>query len=313
MGSTTSDVSPLSVTRIPDPQEPVPPIAWPTLALLVIGIGLWAWSSAMWLARLWPWEISVALNALASYLLFTVAHDAAHHSAARSAGLNDWVGRLATPLFAPHACFRVWRFIHMQHHRFTNHDDGRDPDHYTMEGPAWQRILRWATVDLQYMTFYARTLGSRPLNERLEELVALGLLVALTVLALTTGHAVDIVVLLYLPCRLAVTYLGWAFDYLPHNRLHHTPSEDRLKTTRNRIGRERLLSPILLYQNYHLVHHLHPIVPFYRYLAVWRRNEDSYLQGEPALSTVGGRELTTDEYRRIRQLVGSGEATRDAP
>jgi hypothetical protein len=31
--------------------------------------------------------------------------------------------------------------------------------------------------------------------------------------------------------------------------------------------------------------------------------EDSYLQGDPALTTVRGRELTTDEYRRIRQLV----------
>ena len=32
------------------------------------------------------------------------------------------MGRLATPFFALHAAFPVWRFIHMQHHRFTNHD-----------------------------------------------------------------------------------------------------------------------------------------------------------------------------------------------
>ena len=29
------------------------------------------------------------------------------------------------------------RVVHMQHHRFTNHDDGEDPDHYTMRGPGW--------------------------------------------------------------------------------------------------------------------------------------------------------------------------------
>ena len=33
----------------------------------------------------------------------------------------------------------------------------------------------------------------------------------------------------------------------------------------------------MLYQNYHLVHHLHPVIPFYRYVAVWRRGEESYL------------------------------------
>ena len=58
----------------------------------------------------------------------------------------------------------------------------------------------------------------------------------------------------------------------------------------------------MLYQNYHLVHHLHPLIPFYRYIAVWRRNEAAYLSGDPELSTVRGRQLTVDEYRRMREL-----------
>jgi len=299
----SAEVSPLSVTRIPDPAEPVPRVAWPTLALLIGGLALWVFSSAMWLGHHWPWWISTLLNAVASYLLFTVAHDAAHHAAAADSRINEWMGRLATPLFAPHAAFRTWRFIHMQNHRFTNHDDGSDPDHFTMAGPAWQRPLRWVTVDLQYLVFYARRLGSRPRGEQVEEGIALGVLVAVTVAAIATGHVIDIVVLLFVPCRLAVLFLGWAFDYLPHSRLHHTPTEDKLKATRNRVGLERLVSPALLYQNYHLVHHLHPVVPFYRYLAVWRRNEERYLEGDPALTTLAGRELTVDEYRRLRKLV----------
>ena len=70
-----------------------------------------------------------------------------------------------------------------------------------------------------------------------------------------------------------------------------------------RIGAERLLSPLMLYQNYHLVHHLHPLVPFYRYIAVWRRNEAEHLANDPALSDVRGRELTPEEYRRLRELA----------
>jgi fatty acid desaturase len=299
----TATASPLSVTRIPDPEEPVPRVAWPTLGLLAAGLALWGGSTALALGHRWPWWISTVVNAVASYLLFTVAHDAAHHSAASETRMNRWMGRLATPLFAPHASFPTWRFIHMQHHRFTNHDDGRDPDHYTMEGPAWQRPFRWLTIDFYYMFFYLPKLRSRPRGEQIEEGVALASMVGVTAAAIATGHAFDLLVLLYLPCRLAVLYLAWAFDYLPHHGLHHKPTEDKLKTTRNRVGLERLMSPILLYQNYHLVHHLHPVVPFYRYIAVWRRNEERYLEGEPALSTVRGRELTTDEYRRIRELV----------
>ena len=290
-------------TRIPDPQEPVPAVALPTVALLLGGLVVWTGSAAAMLAGVWPWWVSTLISAVASYLMFTVAHDAGHHSASRDSTLNKWIGRIATPFFAPHAGFSTWRFIHMQHHRFTNQHDGSDPDAYTMAGPGWQRPLRLLTIDLYYLVFYVPRLGGRPRAEKTELALQWLVIGSLTAAAIATGHGFDILVLYYLPCRLSILFLGWAFDYLPHHGLHHTPAEDRFKTTRNRVGAERWLSPVLLYQNYHLVHHLHPLVPFYRYLQVWRRNETQYLDGEPALSTVGGRPLTTEEYRQIRQLV----------
>ncbi|HWY91249.1 MAG TPA: hypothetical protein VNY31_11305 [Solirubrobacteraceae bacterium] len=43
-------------------------------------------------------------------------------------------------------------------------------------------------------------------------------------------------------------------------------------------------------------------VPFHRYIAVWLRNEKDYLAHEPALSTIRGRPITSDEYVRMREL-----------
>lgn len=303
MSATAPAQPPVTVRRIPDPAEPVPEVAWPTVGLLVAGIGLWTASTLAYLGGASAWWIAIPVNAVASYLLFTVAHDAGHHSASSRPRLNRWMGRLAMPFFAPHASFPTWRFIHMQHHRFTNHHDGSDPDAYTMGGPRWQWPLRWVTIDLWYMVFYAPKLRARPRSEQREELLTLAVLAGGTVALVVTGHLVELLVVLLLPCRLNVLFLGWAFDYLPHNGLHHTPSEDRMKGTRNRVGLERLVSPLLLFQNYHLVHHLHPKVPFHRYVAVWRRNEDRYLDGDPALSTVSGRPITPDEYRRMRELA----------
>jgi ring-1,2-phenylacetyl-CoA epoxidase subunit PaaE len=291
------------ITRIPDPAEPVPAVAWPTVALLVVGLAGWLGSSAAFLTGALPWWATVALNAVTGYLLFTVAHDAAHHAASSDSRRNTWLGRLSTPFFAPHAAFPVWRFIHMQHHRFTNHDDGRDPDGYTMRGPSWQMPLRWLTIDGYYLVFYARHWSSRPTAERREELVQVALSAATLVALAVLAGPWALVVIVLLPGRLAILWLAYAFDFLPHHGLHHKPGEDRLKTTRNRVGGERWVSPLLLYQNYHLVHHLHPVVPFYRYLAVWRRNEQRYLEGDPALSTLGGRPLTVEEYRRLRELA----------
>lgn len=288
------------ITRIPDPGERVPVISWPTLAIFAGGFTLWTGSTVLYLTDVLLWFVAVPLNAVAMFVLFTVAHDAGHHSASADTTLNTWLGRLATPMFAPHASYRAWRFIHMQHHRHTNHDDGSDPDHYAIHGPKWQLPLRWATIDLAYVRFYLPKLGSRPAAEKRELGIQWALMIAIVAAALATGHGVDVLLLYVLPQRLAITFLGWAFDYLPHTGLHETPAGDKLKTTRNRVGSESLLSPLLLFQNYHLVHHLHPVVPFYRYIAVWRRNEEQYLEGDPALSTVRGRPITADEYRALR-------------
>ncbi|MFA4928443.1 MAG: fatty acid desaturase [Patulibacter sp.] len=295
--------SPVTVRRIPNPAEPVPAVAVPTLTLLVVALIGWIGATVLYVAAGLPWWATVVVNAVTGYLLFTVAHDAAHSSASNRRGLNNAMGRVAAPFFALHAAFPVWRFIHMQHHRFTNHDDGDDPDHYTMRGPAWQRPFRWVTIDYHYVLFYLRHFRSRPRPERIEGGLFLTLGVLVPVALIATGNVMTWLVVLFVPSRLAIIWLAYAFDYLPHHGLHHRPNEDRMKTTRNRIGGERWVSPLMLYQNYHLVHHLHPTVPFYRYIQVWRRNEAAYLDKDPALSTLRGREITPDEYRRMRDLV----------
>src|SRR4051812_35705727 len=202
-------------------------LAWPTVLLFAGAVAAWLGSTAAALADVWPWPVSTVVNAVSAYLLFTVAHDASHHSASSHAPLNRWLGRIATPFFAPEASFSVFRFIHMQHHRFTNHDDGRDPDDYTHRGPRWQLPLRWLTIDLYYVVFYARHAARRPRREKVELAAQILLVAAIAVVAVVTGHGFDLLVLYVVPSRLAILYLGWAFDYLPHNGLHHTPAEDK--------------------------------------------------------------------------------------
>ena len=119
-----AEARPVTRTVIPDPAERVPLIAWPTIALLLAAAGLAAASTLLGLDGTLPAPVSVLLNAVASYLFFTVAHDAAHSAASSNRTLNIWIGRVSTPFIAPAASFGVWRFIHMQHHRFTNHEDG---------------------------------------------------------------------------------------------------------------------------------------------------------------------------------------------
>jgi fatty acid desaturase len=293
----------VDAARLPDPAEPVPAVAWPTVALFFGGLGVLGGSTALGIEGTIPVPVAVLLNAAATYMFFTVLHDAMHRSLSRHAAVNDWFGRVSAPLVAPpFISYSVFRFVHMQHHRFTNHDETQDPDAYSSNGPAWSWPLRWATQDIRYWFFYFPRIGTRPRGELIELGLTAAIVVGIFAALISAGFGMELLVYCIIPTRINILFLGFAFDFLPHHGLEATPQDDRFKTTRNRVGLERLMNPILLYQNYHLVHHLHPLIPFYRYLRVWRRNEESYLEQDTPLSTIGGRRLSVEEYRRRRGL-----------
>ena len=289
------------IERIPRPDEPVPRLAAPTVTLFAAALALWFGSSAIYLADLWAWPFSTALNWLAAFMFFTVVHEASHRTISTREGVNTWLGRISMVFLDAAAPFQVFRYVHMQHHRFTN-DEAKDPDFFTAHGKPWTLPFRWAVVDLNYLRFYIPALASRPRKEQVEAVVSGLVFVGILLAGILSGHGVDLLVLWILPSRLAVFGLGFAFDYLPHHGLPAPAKPNQIETTRNRVGLERLLTPLLLYQNYHLVHHLHPVIPFYRYIAVWRRNEERYLEHDPPLVRPLGRPLTVDEYRRLRAL-----------
>ena len=215
-------------------------MAWPTLALLAVALGIWLAGLA---------TCSIALTALGGYLAFTPLHEAAHRSLARARWVNEVVGRIAAiPLLGP---FPAVRYLHLEHHKHTNEPD-RDPDHWSGRGPAWLLPLRWLTQDLNYYVVYARR--PRPWRERIEILATVALLLAIASPTWLIGS------------RVAIGALAFLFDYLPHRPHVVTARQDRYRATAHRRG--RALYALTLGQSMHLVHHLYPGIPFYRYASV---------------------------------------------
>ena len=52
-----------------------------------------------------------------------------------------------------------------------------------------------------------------------------------------------------------------------------------------RLGHEWLLTPVMVFQNYHLIHHLYPNIPFHRYLKVWSSIKDQIMAKNPAIQS----------------------------
>jgi len=264
-----------------------PKFAWPTILLLVGAIAIFGLSTYACIAGTLPLGWAMLLNAIASYMAFPVAHDATHSAVCSNRKLNDWAGRISMLLLEPGPFFPVFRFIHMQHHRFTN-DPVKDPDVYSGMGPKWLLPFRWLTLDFIYFKNYLSpdVFKKRPKKERYEFYFAFVFVVAVVTAMTMAGWLLYYLLLFFIPTRISKFFIIIAFDFLPHYPHDAYAKEEPYRSTSNRVGMEWLLTPLFLYQNYHLVHHLYPAIPFYRYLKIWNVRKQYHEAQNPATTTV---------------------------
>lgn len=264
MSATTEQLAPAASRHaLPDPGEQVPSISWPIVGIFCGAVAAFAFSTWAALSDELPAPATVLLSATAIFVLFTVLHDAAHYSVSTHRWVNAAFGRVAMLFVSPLISFKSFAFIHIEHHRNTN-DDENDPDHFVSGAPWWQLPVRFPLMDVPYLTFLVRNVRRRPRAEVLETGALMATTVAVIVACALTGHFWTLAVLYLIPARVAMFVLAWWFDWLPHHDLEDTQQENRYRATRNRVGSEWILTPLLLSQNYHLVHHLHPSIPFHR-------------------------------------------------
>ncbi|MEW6474248.1 MAG: fatty acid desaturase [Actinomycetota bacterium] len=266
--------------------------AWrnPTFWLLGLDAGLVAAGTYGYAAERWPAWITVVLHAVAIYVGFTVLHESVHRLAHRNRLLNDALGWLAgIPLTVTQPTFR---YVHLQHHAKTN-EPGEDPDFLVGHGPWWYRPLSFICPLWHYRFHYY---GRRAWKSRAELAAQVGLDVALVVIvgaAVVTGFFGDLAVLWMLPAFLAVGFLAYAFDYLPHR-----PQDSTERYLDTRVYPSPVLNVVLLGQNYHLVHHAWVTVPWFRYQPVFHAVR-------PDLEAVGAR-TQRGEWRQPLSTVPAG-------
>ena len=171
---------------LPDPGETVPSFSWPIAGIFASALALFATGTWLALEGRLP-GVTIALNAIAIFVMFTVVHDASHYSISSRRWVNGVFGRVAMLFVSPLIAFPAFGFIHIEHHRHTN-DDDHDPDHFASHGPWWQLPFRFAAMDVPYVGFYVRNLRRRPRAEVLESAALLLTFTGVVVVTIATGH-----------------------------------------------------------------------------------------------------------------------------
>lgn len=274
-----------------------PKVAWPTVFLFLLAAGIMVTSWTMALTHRWPLWLGMIANGVAVYLLFSVAHDGVHRALSRNPALNEGLARFALLMMLPMAPFEGVRWLHMRHHRFTNSED--DPDSYVHWAPWYLLPVMLATVDVTYSIYFVRH-GREQLQKHLRSIIVATALFAVLLGGLIhAGYGWEVLFLFFLASRVGLFLIALVFSYLPHCTCETSAQEDEYRATTIRRGWEWLLTPLLVCQNYHLIHHLFPTLPFYRYFKVWHLKYDEFAKRDLAIQEAFALELTRAEANKV--------------
>jgi beta-carotene hydroxylase len=256
---------------------------WPTVLLCLALVAVDGSTILAVTSGRLPMPAGTVVASVVAYAFYTVHHDATHKAISGRSARWRWleVGCGTVAAGALGLDFRGYAANHLRHHAHPNRDT--DPD-LLVKGPLWQVPSKWAVL-MVLVTVGALPFGDRlvrrvlstavpafaaPGSEReladgrrLRRWTQLGLVVL--VATVPFGAFWPAFLLWWLPSRVGILLLMVLFQWLPHFPFDRV---DRMGATR--VNRFPGSTWLLLHQDRHLVHHLHPSIPWYRYRAAGR-------------------------------------------
>jgi beta-carotene hydroxylase len=217
-------------------------------------------------------------NVLALHFAGTVIHDASHNVAHRDRIMNAVMGHASALILG--FAFPVFTRVHMQHHANVN-DPKNDPDHFVSTcGPLWLIAPRFFYHEI---FFFQRRLWRK--FELLEWFLSRLITAGIIWFASSHGQLGYVMNYWFTPALVVGLALGLFFDYLPHRDF-----QERNRWKNARVYPSTMLNALILGQNYHLIHHLWPSVP-------WYKVQPAYYAVKPLLDEKGSPQ-TLDIFNR---------------
>ncbi|MEP2717676.1 fatty acid desaturase [Pseudophaeobacter sp.] len=257
-------------------------VEWGTLALILGCYGLW-------LAVLfWMPGVSLALTVFCLGVLAalhsSLTHEALHGHPFRNRLLNEALLFLPLTLFIPYGRFRDTHLAHHQDERLTDPYD--DPETNFQDPAIWAQMPGWRRVILQVNnTLLGRVLvgpllgqicfmagdwrAARRGNRNVARdwvLHGIGVTLLLGIVAVTPAP---------LWALGLGAYMGLGLVKIRTFLEHRAHSDCHSRTVV--IEDSGPLAWLFLNNNLHIVHHLHPGVPWYALPRLYRENRDSFL------------------------------------
>lgn len=261
----------------------LPKVEWPTLVLVAGCYGLYALGT-VWAAQVWL-PLGMVLTIVSLALHSSLSHEVLHGHPFENKILNAALVFPAIGVFVPYLRFKD---THLDHHLDSKLTDPYDdPESNYLYAEDWQSLPKWRRAVLLFNNTLVGRLLVGPLVgqvcfmvsdwqavRRGDRWVMAGWLwhvpaVMLVVLWMRTFGAVP--VWAYLLCAYAALSILKIRTFLEHQA--HERARGRTVIIEDRGP----LAWIFLNNNLHVVHHMHPKMPWYRLPELFRSNRERYL------------------------------------
>jgi len=251
-------------------------VAWPSVALAFAIIGSFALVCILGATGAIPLWAGLILNSLVLYAIQTPLHEACHGNiAGRDSNwmwLNHLIGFLSGAILLHE--YKAFRQMHLMHHRETN-DDDLDPDHWLKVSNPLAVLFRCFTIVPYYHHFFFQKIAlnpKEPANFKVTAhvIAAYWALYSIAFWLIVFGYWREVLALWLGPHWIGSAIIIYFFAYLPHQ-----PHDTKNKWKATKIYKvsgpaARIANWLYLFQNYHLIHHLFPRIPFYLYPEAFR-------------------------------------------
>lgn len=257
-------------------------VEWPTLVLLSVCYAVWMLGITV-LAGLWM-PLGIAVTGLAIALQSSLQHEVIQGHPFKSTFWNALLVFPALTLCIPYIRFRD---THLEHHLDANLTDPYDdPESNYLDPGAWHRLPRWMQRGLRFNNTLLGRLILGPLVSQVafmyrdwralrsgDRAVLRGWLWHLPAAAMVLA----LVLWAQMPLwsYLAAAYIAIAVlkirTFLEHQ------AHERVRGRTVIIEDRGVLALLFLNNNLHVVHHMHPKVPWYRLPQLYWANRDRYV------------------------------------
>ncbi len=258
-------------------------VEWPTFTLILACYLFWALGTT-WLSALWL-PLGFFTTMLAITLHSSLQHEVLHGHPFANRILSEALVFPAPGLCIPYLRFRDTHLAHHQDSILTDPYD--DPESNFQDPEVWENLPKWQQVILNLNNTLAGRLLLGPAISVIvfsrsdwreicqgNRMVLNGWLLhipGVAIIAVWLAAYGQMPIWLYILaayCGLSILKIRTFLEHQAHERA-------RARTV---IIEDRgLLAFLFLNNNLHVVHHMHPAVPWYRLWDYYRKNKDRYL------------------------------------